>query len=82
MDFYGKLTEIFRDTFDNDDVVATPELTAHDVDEWDSLSHIMVMVAVEQAFGVRFAITEIAELQNVGEMVALIEKKTVSEPPR
>jgi acyl carrier protein len=75
MSLYDNLTEIFRDTFDNDEITATPELTAYDVEEWDSLSHIRVIVAIEETFGIRFAVTEITELQNVGEMAALIEKK-------
>ncbi len=75
MDIYSKLTEIFRDTFDDDDIVATAELTANEVEEWDSLSHIRVIVAIEEAFDIRFAITEITELKNVGEMAALIESK-------
>ena len=75
MNIYDKLTEIFQDTFDNDEVVVTPELTAHDVDEWDSLSHIRVIVAIEEEFDMKFSIPEIVGLQNAGEMAALIERK-------
>ncbi len=75
MDIYKKLTEIFRDTFDDDDVVATAELTADDVEEWDSLSHIRVIVAIEEAFDIRFSAAEVRDLKNVGEMAALIEIK-------
>ncbi len=75
MNTYDRLTEIFQEIFDNDDVVATPELSAHDVDEWDSLSHIRVIVTVEEAFGIRLSVSEISNLTNVGEMVALIESK-------
>ena len=70
-----RLTPIFRDIFDRDDLVLTPALTARDVAEWDSLSHIRLIVAVEKEFGVKFALGELQSLQNVGEMLALIEKK-------
>jgi len=70
-----RLTPIFRDIFDRDDLVLTPALTARDVAEWDSLSHIRLIVAVEKEFGVKFALGELQSLQNVGEMIALIEKK-------
>ncbi len=75
MNKYDQLTEIFRDVFDDDDVVATPELTAQDVDEWDSLSHIRVIVSIEEEFGIRFSVSEISGLKNVGEIAALIESK-------
>jgi len=75
MSIYEKLTEIFQDTFDNDDVIAAPDLTANDVEEWDSLSHIRVIVAIEEEFDIKFSISEITNLQNVGEMAALIERK-------
>ena len=70
-----RLTPIFRDIFDREDLTLTPALTARDVAEWDSLSHIRLIVAVEKEFGVKFALGELQSLQNVGEMIALIEKK-------
>jgi acyl carrier protein len=70
-----RLTPIFRDIFDREDLTPTPTLTARDVAEWDSLSHIRLIVAVEKEFGIKFALGELQSLQNVGEMIALIEKK-------
>ena len=75
MSTYDQLTKIFQDIFDDDEVVATPELTAQDVDEWDSLSHIRVIVTIEEVFKIRFSASEILNLKNVGEIAALIEKK-------
>jgi acyl carrier protein len=75
MNIYEKLSDIFQETFDNDDIIATPELTANEVEEWDSLSHIRVIVAIEEEFVIKFSISEIVELKNVGEMAALIESK-------
>lgn len=75
-DTYAKLTEIFHDVFDDDSIVVTPELTADDVDEWDSLSHIRLVLAVEKKFGLKFSAAEVGRLKNVGEFVALIGSKT------
>ncbi len=72
---YQRLTEILRDVFDDDTITARPDLTADEVDEWDSLAHLRVMFSVEEAFGVKFAASEISGLRNVGELAALIEAK-------
>ncbi len=72
---YDKLTVIFRDILDEDQLVATPQLSAKDVDAWDSLSNIQIIVAAEKEFGVRFTSAEMGSLQNVGEFVALISRK-------
>ena len=55
---------------------ATPELTAEDVDEWDSLSHIRLVLAIERQFGLKFSAAEVSRLKNVGEFVALIQSKS------
>ena len=73
MDIYRQLTQIFQDVFDNDTVIATPELTAQDVEEWTSLNHIRAILTIEEIFSVKFTVSEISGLQNVGEMVTLIE---------
>jgi acyl carrier protein len=70
------LTEVFRDTFDEPELIIRPETTAKDVPDWDSLAHIQLLVAVERAFGMRFNTGEVAGLNNVGEMVQLIEQRT------
>ena len=68
-------TSVFRETLDRDDLVLTPQLTARDVEGWDSLSHILLVVAVEQKFGIKFSTGEIDGLENVGQFIALIERK-------
>jgi acyl carrier protein len=72
---YTRLASVFRDVLDEDDLVLTPEITADDVDGWDSLSHIRLVLAVSKAFGVKFSASEIGGLKNVGEFVELIQKK-------
>jgi acyl carrier protein len=75
-EIYARLTGIMRDVFDDDTLVATPEMTAHDVKDWDSVSHITLVAAVEEAFHMRFKTAELEKIKNVGQMVEQIEKKT------
>jgi acyl carrier protein len=70
-----KLQSIFREVFDDDSLEISEETTASDVDGWDSLSHINLVLSVEMAFGIRFALGELEELKNVGDMFKLINKK-------
>ncbi len=72
---YEKLTTVFRDVFGEDDLVLTPGMTADDVDGWDSLSHIRLVLAVSRAFGVKFSASEVGSLKNVGEFASLIQTK-------
>lgn len=75
IDIYKKLTDIFRDVLDQDDLVLTSDLTAADVRGWDSLTHINIVVAAEAAFRIKFKSAELEDLKNVGELVSLIEVK-------
>jgi acyl carrier protein len=72
---YSRLTKIFEDVFDEDSIVVTSELSAKDVEAWDSLTHIRLMLTVEKAFKIKFSTLEVGQLQNVGELVRLIEGK-------
>jgi acyl carrier protein len=74
-EIYQRLTRIFHDVFDDDSIVVRPDLTADDVEEWDSLSHIRLVLTVEKNFNVKFSASEIAKLKNVGEFVDLIRSK-------
>jgi acyl carrier protein len=77
-EIYARLTSIFRDVFEDDSLVIRPELTAADVPEWDSLSHIRLILEVQKAFGVKFSAAHTANLKNVGELAELIRSKTVA----
>jgi len=72
---YARLAEIFDNVFDDDSIMMTPELSAKDVDGWDSLTHIRLLLTVEKAFEIKFSITEIGKLENVGDLVKLIKDK-------
>ena len=71
----AKVQEVFRDVLDNDAIVLTPQTTADDVEEWDSLSHIQLIVAIEKAFKIIFTSKEILSWKNVAEMVECIANK-------
>jgi len=75
-DIYKRLEPVFEKVFDQEDIAITPTLTAHEVEDWDSLAHIRLIIAIEQEFGIQFQTTEVNNFKNVGELVALIEKKT------
>jgi acyl carrier protein len=68
-------TDIFKDTLDNDDIKLSPETTADDIEEWDSLSHIQLIVALEKHFKIKFTTAEITSYKNVGQMAESISKK-------
>ncbi len=72
---FAKLTPIFHDVLDNDAIELSRNLTARGVEEWDSLTHIRLIVAVERAFGIKFQSMEVTDLKNVGAMVDLIQLK-------
>lgn len=74
-DILGALTEIMHDVFDDDDIVVGMDTTAADVAGWDSQAHIMLIMAAEQKFGVRFRTAEFEALHNVGDLVRLIAAK-------
>ncbi len=72
---HEKLTGVFRDVFDDPTLTVGETTTASDVDGWDSLAHVSLIVAVEKAFGVRFTTKEVQALANVGDFIRLIERR-------
>lgn len=70
-----KLEAIFRDVLDNEEISLTEDTTADDIEEWDSLSHIQLIVAIEKGFGIKLSAREVRELADVGEMVLCIADK-------
>lgn len=72
---YAKLSEVFHSVFDDDEITVTPQLTADDVDGWDSLKHVRLLLSVERAFGIKFAASEVSKLENVGQLAKVIQAK-------
>ena len=70
-----RLQNIFRDVFDDSSIILKDEMSAKDIEEWDSLTHIQLIVTTEQQFNIQFMTAEIAELKNVGEFLKLIKKR-------
>ncbi|MGA2848365.1 MAG: acyl carrier protein [Terracidiphilus sp.] len=75
-DIYARLKQIFEDVFDDDSITVTPALSAKDVDGWDSLTHIRLILTVEKAFKVKFSTSEIGKMESVGDLVKLIKART------
>ncbi len=74
-DIMSRVQEVFRDELELDDLVLTNETTADDVEEWDSLSHVQLVVALEKAFNIKFTSREILSWDNVGDLIDCIGKK-------
>lgn len=70
-----KLTLIFRKIFNNQSLVLTDELTANDVDNWDSLTHMLLISEIEETFSIKFKLKELNKMKNVGEMIDIILSK-------
>lgn len=69
---FEKLNEVFCEVFDDEDIKLTDQTTAADIEDWDSLEQINIIVAAEKKFGVKFNVKEINKMANVGEMVDMI----------
>lgn len=74
-EIFGKLTSIFCDIFDDNSIKLTDATTANDIEDWDSIEHINLVAAVEKEFHIRFKMSEVSTMKNVGEMVSIIEAR-------
>ena len=75
MNTIEKLQKIFRDIFDDENLCITREMSAKDIEDWDSLAQINIVVVCEKSFNTTFTMAEITVLKNVGDMIDLIERK-------
>lgn len=74
-----RLTEVFRDVFEDDAIELRDELTAEDIEAWDSLNHVNLIVAVEKTFAVKLTTKEVNSLKNVGDLIDAVQRKAVSK---
>lgn len=74
-DSLARLASVFADVFEDEDLVIDRATTASDIDGWDSVMHVTLMLHVEQAFGIRFTSAEIADLRDVGELLDMIDRR-------
>lgn len=74
-DVLTRMTPIFTDVLDNDAIVLTRETTARDVEGWDSLAHINLIISIEKEFKISFTLVELQGLKNVGDMLDLVVRK-------
>jgi acyl carrier protein len=74
-EIYEKLKEIFREVFDNPEIEVTPEMTADDIEEWDSMTHMNLIMMVELRFGIEFEQREVMRFENVGDLAYEIRKR-------
>lgn len=74
-----KLQEIFRDVFDDEELVITEEMAVADIEDWDSLAQINLIIAIEKEFGVKFNLEEISKLKNIGEILEIIKIKKLGK---
>lgn len=70
-----KLTAIFHEVFNDNSIVLNDEMTANDVDNWDSLTHMLMITKVEDEFGVKFKLKELNKLKKVGDLIAIVDSK-------
>ncbi len=78
MELRERLNGIFREVFDDDGIQIAPEMTSNDIEGWDSLSHVNLIVAVESHFKIRFTQKELLAQKNIGDLMNAIAAKTAS----
>ena len=70
-----KLTPIFHEVFNDNTIVIRDDMTANDVENWDSLTHMLMITKVEETFGIKFKLKELNKLKTVGDLINTIETK-------
>ena len=73
-EIFDSVQEIFRTVFDDDGIVLTREMTADDIEDWDSLEQINLLVAIEKKFSIKFKLDDVKNLPNVGAMLDLVKR--------
>ena len=74
-EIFERLNTVFRDIFDDESITVTDETTANDIEDWDSLTHISLIAAVEEEFDIKFQMKDVIAMKKVGDMVDIIEEE-------
>ncbi|MCI8416141.1 MAG: acyl carrier protein [Lachnospiraceae bacterium] len=74
-EIFSGLNQVFQDVFDDEEIQVTEDTTAEDIEDWDSLEHINLIVAVERHFGMKFTMGEVTGMKNVGAMADIIGER-------
>ena len=74
-EIFARLNKVFQEVFDDPSIRLTPQTTADDIEDWDSLEHITLISAVEREFHMKFKMKEISSMKNVGEMAGIIQER-------
>lgn len=72
---FKRLNQIFQDVFDDESITVQDATTADDIEDWDSLEHINLVVAIEKEFDIKFNMGDVSKMKNVGEMADLIQQR-------
>lgn len=75
MEIKERLQEIFRDIFDDEELEIREDMSAKDIEDWDSLAQINLIIAIEKEFGVKFNLEEVSKLKNIGEILTYLKIK-------
>lgn len=78
-DIYRALTSVFQEIFDDEGIVLRPDMTAADIEGWDSLAHVQLLLTIERRLGIRISAGDAARLSSIGDLVALVNAKTTTK---
>ncbi len=70
----NEVQEIFRDNFDDEDIMLTDSTNANDIEDWDSLEQINLLTAIEKKYSLKFNLSDVRNLQNIGDLLSLLER--------
>jgi len=72
---YERLTTVFREIFDDENIIVSDITAASDIDGWDSLAHLNLIIAIETAFRIKFSVSDVMSMHHVGDIVTLLQAK-------
>ena len=75
LEIENNLTKIFREIFSNTSIIISDDLTANDIDGWDSLTHMLLIVEIESFFSIKFKLKDLNKMKNVGGLIKIIQTK-------